>query len=791
MRRREFIELVSSGIAAATLPSCKSRDASLRHSQEPLVLLSLEQDVNRPWLGENFWANRLQDWQLTNGKIECRADGPDLHCRTAHLLTHDLNANQSSARIRAEIQNLNPEQPGFGGFLIGAGGGKLDHRSASLIHYGGGLHGGILAVIESDGTMSFRDFSKSEKPLSFDKYALDQQSQAIALNSFTNGSSSAILDCHLDALDDGTYDLRLIASDAQTGEELGFIVKTGVPPSILSGNIALISSPIGESGARFSFKDIALGGPKVSVHPERALGPVMGCLHSLNRNVLKLTAQFMPIDSKILSRARLDYRRVGTLEWVKGPTEEIGAGFTALFRVEHWRPQNDYEYQIVGLIHNEPSLFEGQIPKDPGADKSLKIALHSCLLPTSRPIDRPTFKPGNTLEDNYDRYDAKSLIFPHNTLVHNCDGHDPDLYVFLGDQYYETFPTRYGRTGDDRELDTLYRWYLWFWTFRDSLRDHPCIVLADDHDILQGNVWGNGGDGSNGPAEEDGGFLYDKDLVRMVYRMQCGHNPDNYDPTPILNNIPVSYGHFVYGGTSFAFVEDRKWKTPPNANKGVPLEETSGNLLGERQESFLKAWKDIDKGLPKVCLTASIWGSPQTDKNLDPLVDYDANGYPPDGRTRAVKLLKEANSIAIAGDQHLGMVARQGVKSYEDGPAFFAGPAGAAFWQRWFEGRGRLNNQFNNNPDTGNFVDCFGNKMRVMAVANPKITHLEFVESKEGWGYFVGDSDLKSEGYGIVVVDHKSQNFVFECWSWDAEPSEDEQFAGWPINIPFDKAGSA
>jgi len=42
-------------------------------------------------------------------------------------------------------------------------------------------------------------------------------------------------------------------------------------------------------------------------------------------------------------------------------------------------------------------------------------------------------------------------------------------------------------------------------------------------------------------------------------------------------------------------------------------------------------------------VTASIWGSPQTDKDLEPLVDYDANGYPPDGRARAVKLLRDAD----------------------------------------------------------------------------------------------------------------------------------------------------
>ncbi|BED89343.1 hypothetical protein PspMM1_18110 [Pseudoalteromonas sp. MM1] len=68
---------------------------------------------------------------------------------------------------------------------------------------------------------------------------------------------------------------------------------------------------------------------------------------------------------------------------------------------------------------------------------------------------------------------------------------------------------------------------------------------------MQGNLWG------------DGGFKWDKDLIRMVYRIQHGHNPDPYDPKPIKYGIPVAYATYEYGGISFAIVEDRKFKSPP------------------------------------------------------------------------------------------------------------------------------------------------------------------------------------------------------------------------------------
>ncbi len=791
MKRRQFLELASTGLVATALPSCDSLKAAQRSTLTKTSPMYIPKTANMPWLGKNFWANRLQDWELKNGVIECRTSEENSHVRTAHLLTWQLNSRAKPARLRAKINKLNESGSGFGGFLIGAGGGQLDYRSAALIHYGAGQNGGIIACIDSDGKLSLRDFNNSNTPLAFDEYALNQDEQNKGLEDFKSGLNAVILDCHIDPVANGSFDIRLMAYDAKTGKELGFIVKTGMPASHFEGNIALVSSPSGEKGMRYSFADIESGGAKISHHAERALGPVMGCLHSLNRNVMKLTAQFMPVAGAEWRTARLDYKDPNSDKWIIGPTEAIGDGYTALFRIVDWDPKFDKDYRIVCPSLSEESLFAGQISRDPGTETPLKIALHSCLLPTSRPIDRPTFEPQSTLEENYDRYSKKSLLFPHKELVQNCDAHDPDIYVFLGDQYYETFPTRYGRTGADKKLDTLYRWYLWLWTFRDSLRNRPSIILADDHDILQGNIWGNGGDNSLGDTEEDGGYKYDLDLVRMVYRIQCGHNPDSYDPRPILFDIPVSYGTFIYGGTNFAFIEDRKWKTPPNANKGVPLTETRGNLLGKRQEDFLSAWKDMEPDLPKICLTASIWGSPQTDTKLNPLVDYDANGYPPDGRTRAVRLLRDANAIAIAGDQHLGMVARQGIDDFEDGPMFFAGPAGAAFWQRWFEGRNTLENQYNKNKDSGNFIDCFGNKMRVLAVANPKMTHAEFKSSKDSWGYFLGDHDLKSEGYGIVKVDHGKKAYHLECWPWTAAPKKDKQFYGWPISVPFDKAGQA
>ena len=49
----------------------------------------------------------------------------------------------------------------------------------------------------------------------------------------------------------------------------------------------------------------------------------------------------------------------------------------------------------------------------------------------------------------------------------------------------------------------------------------------------------------------------------MVQRVQTSHLPDPFDPTPVLQGICVYYTDLLWGGVSFAILEDRKWKSAP------------------------------------------------------------------------------------------------------------------------------------------------------------------------------------------------------------------------------------
>lgn len=779
MKRRS---LIKSGVAAVGTSLIQNPALAAAVSREDLCQLSISLPLTSGkssyWLGANFWSNRLQDWRFQNGRIECTRANKGFEMRTVSLLSRFLVTGNQPGRLRMTIGTLDPDKPGFCGFLLGVGQGELDYRGCALAQRASGTNGGFMAVLTSDGKLEFRDFNRQDKTLAFD------QLKRTASDPITKiGNRSIVLDCHLDPVGKGLFDVRLVASDEETREELAFAVRTGVQEAELRGGVMLLSSPpSNQDGARWWFKDIATGGDKVAEYPERLLGPILGCLHSINVDVVKLTAQFMPIDLKWQNKALLQYRLAGSKKWRDGPTAKIEDGFIAAFRLEKWDSTKTWDYRVVFAGSND-SLFEGQIKKDPGQSKELNIALYSCITPTSRNLEAGVYTKMVPQERTIGRYTRDNIVFPHTDLVENCESHNPDMYIFCGDQFYEANPTRWWANQPDTKIDTLYRWYLFLWTFRDAVRDQPAIVLIDDHDVLQGNVWGHGGIDGEGDSENSGGYRWDKDLVRMVHRIENAHNPDAYDPTPIKHNIPVTYGAFRYGGISFGVIEDRKFKSPPNHKK--PYETQRGELLGKRQEDFLRAWKNMHKGYEKVVISASSWVCAQTTPDMKPFADFDSNGYPPLARTHAVKLVDEVSNLILAGDQHLAMLKQLGIDDFEDGPFQFCGPAGGTFWQRWFEMGGTLKNQHNDDPNTGNFTDAFGNKVRILAVANPKISYKTYKKEVTNGMQFLSDPALKSEGYGLIRVNHQKKYFDIECWPWNANPRKDKQFAGWPYRLAF------
>ncbi|MDZ7693984.1 MAG: hypothetical protein U5K69_23175 [Balneolaceae bacterium] len=339
--------------------------------------------------------------------------------------------------------------------------------------------------------------------------------------------------------------------------------------------------------------------------------------------------------------------------------------------------------------------------------------------------------------------------------------------------------------------------------------------------MFHGNIWGQGG--KNAPtdqgwgydAQDQGGYKYPAEWVRMVERTLTSHLPDPWDPTPIEQDIGVYYTDWTYGGVSFAIIEDRKFKTAPD--NALPFEVVNGfpqdpeidlskyydvdaDLLGDRQLSFLEAWAaDWSHGArmkavlsPIAILRAHAMEKGAThDRNVpqqpipqrgeypsgdSPARDMDTNGWPQQGRDEALRKIRKCFALHVAGDQHLGSVIQYGVEEHSDAGFVFTGPALNNIWpRRWWPTVGDDHQPLVGRPKyTGNFQDAFNNRMTVLAAANPVQTSRE-----PGLIYD------RSTGYGIVTFDKADRTMRIECWPRYVDPqaNPEGQYDGWPMVI--------
>ena len=471
-------------------------------------------------------------------------------------------------------------------------------------------------------------------------------------------------------------------------------------------------------------------------------------VYTVHEGVLKLSAQLFPLYPDESRTVRLEVERAG--EWVELAWQRVDdPGWCTTFRIENWSGDTDVPYR---LRHGPSAVFEGLIRKDPTDKDVIVLAGLSCNSNQDRGM-RPLY-------------------------VRNLRQHDPDLVFFAGDQSY------------DHKQHTA-AWLKWGLQFRDVFRDRPCIAIPDDHDIGQGNVWGEGGKVAKLAGGADGGYFHHPEYVRLVDRAQTSHLPDPYDATPIERGIGVYYTNLHVGGVDFAIIEDRKFKSGPAGKipqqgprpdhirnpeydpSSIDLEGLT--LLGDRQHEFLESWgEDWDGVSMKAVLsqTGFCGGAHLHGNKKNRLhADLDSNGWPQQARNEALRLIHAANAVHIGGDQHLPTVIQHGIEEYRDGPWAFIVPAIINnYYSRWWwpedEAAGGNRDPESALPWTGDYLDGFNNRITMHAYANP--------ESVSG-----------GSGYGIVRFDKQAKAVTFECWPREADVSSEgaRQFPGWPVTV--------
>lgn len=478
-------------------------------------------------------------------------------------------------------------------------------------------------------------------------------------------------------------------------------------------------------------------------------------LYTVHDNVLKLTAQLYPLEEGEDRTLFLEIEEDG--DWRRvAEAHVIEAGWTAPFRVEDWDDSREVRYRVN---HMNRSFYAGTIRKNPIDDDEFVVAAFSC----------------NSVRE------AHGGDIPKFDIVENIQRLQPDLLAFLGDQVYH-------------HTQHYAHWLKFGRDFGDILRDFPTVCIPDDHDVGHANLWGEGGVKSSSSAGADGGYFMPVAYVQEVERAQTSHLPDPYDPSPIERGIGVYYTDLTWGGVSFAIIEDRKWKTGPDGvvpemgprpdhiatadYDPAALDVPGAKLLGERQLAFLRDWAaDWESAEMKAVLSQTVFAGAahlhgEHDYRL--YADLDANGWPQTGRNKALREIRKAFAVMIAGDQHLGSVIHHGIDDWNDAGYQFTTPAIANLYLRWWDPLAPGKNRRPASPEyTGEFLDGFGNKMTMLAAANPD-------RSPNG-----DRLTTRAAGFGVIRFNKPDRTITFECWprNTDVTGPDSNQYPGWPITV--------
>ena len=487
--------IVAAALVAAACSGTACTGAPRRMAYES----ALAPDLERTFVGPELFANRLFDWRLASGRIECLEGSRRWPMRTLHLLTArpGAAAGELDMEVRtgplAEGDERGPDT--WSGFLVGAGDEATDFRVSALVHHWPAPGGGLIAALDGSGRLVIRDNETSAEgrrgpvgDLTLEAWPLLATDDAVEPLP-PELARDVVL--RLVARREGdACRLELSALDAG-GQVLRSVTLEGLAPGYLEGGVALVSHRSRSAdGPGYWFEGWRVGGSKVERHPERSFGPILSALYTCSRGVLKLTAQMAALGPQDTQEAALEIRRAGG-RWERVATGRMDPqSWTVPFRVEPWDASSGVDYRVVYDLRTGPDTveahaYEGRIRAEPRQRDALVLAGLSCMAIS-------------TAGDG--SWTPTGFWFPHADLTASLAAQDPDLLFFAGDQIYES-----GLAGIVRAplatalLDYLYHWYDWVWAFRDLVRDRPTICLPDDHDVYHGNMWGAGGIRAQGP----------------------------------------------------------------------------------------------------------------------------------------------------------------------------------------------------------------------------------------------------------------------------------------------------
>lgn len=760
LSRRSVIKTFAAASTAATTSASQAGTSTV----VPLGIPAVNQfqsdwssSNDRVWLGKHYWANPMEDWRIIDGAAECLTGGGD---RNIQLLTHQLTNTDGRFEMSVKVQQVETQKKdGGAGFRIGLKSELNEYKSNSFAK--GGLQAGVIAG-----------------KLTLGRKSIDLPGNQKAFHLKLSGASS------------GTkYQLTLQSVD-EAGDATAEL-KVDFEKESVTGNIALVSNferrLKNGQGARYRFTDWHVAGDAFTVSQDQTFGPILWSMYSLSDSrsdegfVMKISALTPPLGSDDEQTVELQVKVNGTWKSLGHEALDTDA-WVATFRIANWDESSDHPYRLVYQEKTKdgettPFYWEGTIQANP----------------TGRPLRLGAL----TCQNHYG--------FPYAPVHENLLRLNPDMLYFSGDQIYESHGG-YGlirRPAEPAILNYLRKFYMFGWSFAESMKDRPTVCIPDDHDVFQGNLWGENGkamDVKNGGASSNGGYIEPARMVNAVHKTCVGHHPDYYDPTPCEQDISVYFGDMVYGDVSFAILGDRQFKSGPqhvDTGKGRADHVTDPDidmsrldidgleLLGERQEEFLQHWVNDWRGHSmKVLLSQTVFAGVATHHGGYSgylRADLDCGSWPQTPRNNAIRILRKGMPLHINGDQHLTSLVQYGVEEQRDSCWSFCTPAISAGYPRWWRpdevNMTHENRPSHGLPNTGEYIDSFGNKAYVYAVGNPVVGKAPNRYEK---------AHEKGSGFGMVTIDTEEKTYKLEAFRFlcDATAGNSEdQFPGWPVTI--------
>lgn len=273
MNRRNYIKTITLGaLAPAFIPNTLSSNLidGWKRIKKTKFKSNWQNWPDMKWIGPEYWANPLQNWELKNGRTICKVSQPN---RNLHLLTlqkpSGLEALETSVKITPYY--LDENISGSIGIRLGVKGPFADYRSAAV--FGRGLSIGISP-----------------------DYTLKINEKTIATNLKTTPNSVKLSVKAIPA--NKAYNIQISLIDPETEKDLFTDNSTTIQPEILEGGFALFSDfkKGTQTVSSVAFEGWEILGDQLYQNEEQLYGPICFAQYTLHNKKLKLTAQFTPIE---------------------------------------------------------------------------------------------------------------------------------------------------------------------------------------------------------------------------------------------------------------------------------------------------------------------------------------------------------------------------------------------------------------------------------------------------------------------------------------------------------------